>query len=84
MNQLKKRGRHLASRCSLCRKEEEKLDHLLLCTKTQELWAVLFSIFRVNWVFPCFIRESLLGWRGPFARKVLKKIWMATPLCLFG
>ena len=38
MDQPKKRGRHLASRCPLCNKEEENLDHILLhCTKTYNL-----------------------------------------------
>ena len=30
MEQLKKRGRQLASRCPLCGKDKESLDHLLL------------------------------------------------------
>ena len=51
MEQLKKRGRHLASRCPLCGKEEENIDHLLLlCTKVQELCAMLFAIFGVSLV----------------------------------
>ena len=45
MEQLKKRGRHLASRCPLCGKEEESLDHLLLyCTKVYNLWAFIFTV----------------------------------------
>ena len=80
MDQLKKKGRHLASRWPLCGKEEENLDHLLLlCTKVQEIWVVLFVIFAVNWVLPCSIRETLIGWKGPFAGKTTKKIWMAAP-----
>ena len=83
MDRLKKRDIYLASRCPLCEREES-LDHLLLhCTKTHELWTVVFAIFGVNWVVPSSIREPLLGWIGPFARKILKKVWMAAPLCLF-
>ena len=75
MDQLKKRGRHLASRCPLCGKEEENLDHLLLlCTKVKEIWAVFFVIFGVNWVLPYSITETLIGWKGPFAGKTMKKI----------
>ena len=25
----------------------------------------------------------MIGWKGPFARKILKKIWMAAPICIF-
>ena len=79
-----KGGRHLASRCPLCGKEEESLDHLLLhCSKTHKLWTVVFAIFGVNWVLPSSLKETLLGWKDPFARKILKKIWMVAPLCLF-
>ena len=85
MDQLKKRGRHLTSRCPHCGKEDKNIDHLLLlCTKAQELWAVLFAIFGVNWVLPCSIWETLIGWKGPFARKTLKMTWMAAPICIFG
>lgn len=46
MGQLTKSGRHLASRCPLCGKEEENIDHLLLhYSEVQDLWAFLFTIF---------------------------------------
>ena len=75
MDQLKRRGKHLASRCPLCGKEEENLNHLLLfCPKAQDLWVVLFTIFGVKWVLPCSTGETLEGWKGSFVRKDLKKI----------
>ena len=84
MDQLKIRGRHLANRCPLCRKEEENIDHfLLLCSsRVQDLWALLFTIFGVNWVLPGSVRETLNGWQGSLIRKNLKKLWLAAPLCL--
>ena len=83
MEQLKKRGRQLASTCPLCGKEEESLEHLLLhCTKVYNLWAFIFTIFGVSWVLPCSIKEALAGWTGSLSRKSLKKVWMTTPLCL--
>ena len=30
-----------------------------------------------------FIRETLLGWQGLFIGRKRKKVWSATPLCLF-
>ena len=65
-------------------KEEGNLDNLLLlCTKVQEIWAVLFVIFGVNRVLPRSIRETLISWKGPFAGKTMKKIWTISPLCIF-
>ena len=62
MEQLKKRGRHLSSRCPLCGKDEERLDHLLLhCPKAYNLWALIFTIFRINGVLPRSIKDTLAG-----------------------
>ena len=84
MDQLKKRGRHLANRCPLCGKEEENLDHLLLfCIPVQYIWALLFTIFGVNWMLPGSVKDTLEGWQGSFARKKLKKLWMAAHVCQF-
>ena len=84
MNQLKKRGRHLANRCTLCAEEEENTDHSLLhCKLARDLWALLFAIFGINWVLPCSVKETLLSWKDSFARKKCKNIWMPAPLCLF-
>ena len=45
MEQLKKRGFHLASRYALCGKVEENLNHLLFhCPLVWDLWAGLISI----------------------------------------
>ena len=83
MEQLKKRGRHIASRCPLCGKEEKSLYLLLLhCPKVYNLWAFIFTIFGVYWVPPSSIKDTLAGWKGPPSRKSLKKVWMAAPLCL--
>ena len=83
MEQLKKRGRHLASRCPLCVKGEERLDHLMLhCPKVYNLCALIFMIFGVNWVLPRSIKDTLVAWKGPPPRKSLKKVWMTAPLCL--
>ena len=84
VEQLKKRGRQLASRCPLFGKDEESLDHLLLhCTKVYNLWAFIFTIFGFSWVLPGSVKDALVGWKGPPSRKSLKRVWMAAPLCLF-
>ena len=81
LDQLKKRGKHLANRYPLCGKEEENINHLLLfCTKVQDIWTLLFTIFGVNWVLSGLVRENLEGWQGSFARK---KLQMAAPIWLF-
>ena len=84
LDQLKKRGRALANRCFFCGEGEETIDHLLLhCSKAKILWDLLLAIFGVIWVFPLFVKETLLSWQGSFVGKRHKKAWMAAPLCIF-
>ena len=48
----KKRGFQLASKCPLCGKAEEELNHLLFhCPLIKGLWEGLFSIPDIAWVF---------------------------------
>ena len=49
---------------------EELIDHILLhCAKTRTLWALLFTLFRVQWVLPTSVKMTLLGWNGSFVGK---------------
>ena len=52
MNQLKKRGFQLVSRCPLCKEDKENLDHLLLHCPSEGYWAALFSLPGMDWVYP--------------------------------
>ena len=80
LDQLKKRGRALATRCFLCGEGEETIDHLLLhCSKAKILWDMLLAIFGVTYVFPLTVKETLLSWHGSFVGKQCKKAWMAGP-----
>ena len=84
LDQIKKRGRALANRCFLCKKDEETIDHLLLhCPVARLLWDLLLAIFGVYWVFPKSVSETLILWCGTYVGKRRKKAWMATPLTLF-
>ena len=47
------------------------------------MWDLLLAIFGVSWVFPLFVKETLLSWQGSFVGKRRKKAWMAAPLCIF-
>ncbi|RVW53555.1 hypothetical protein CK203_092413 [Vitis vinifera] len=71
--------------CYLCQRHEESIDHILLhCEKARTLWALLYSMFGVQWVLPATIKETLLGWNGTFVGKKRKGVWRASCLCLFG
>ncbi|KAL6349617.1 hypothetical protein AAG906_035778 [Vitis piasezkii] len=83
LDQLQRRGWSLANKCSLCYAHEESIDHILLHCGKVRLWELLFSLFRVCWVIQASVRETLLGWQGSFIGRKRKKVWSATPLCLF-
>ena len=84
LDQLQKRGWPLVNRCYLCQRHEESIDHILLhCAKARTLWALLCSLFGVQWVLPATVKATLLGWDGSFVGKKRKGVWRANPLCLF-
>ena len=58
---LMKRGWSMANRYSLCKDNEESVDHILLhCDKTREFWTLLLTTFGLVWVFPALVRNLLL------------------------
>ena len=68
----------------LCCTAEKIIDHLLIhCIKAKVLWDLLFTLFSVSWVLHSSVKEVLLGWHGSFVGKKRRKVWRATPLCLF-
>ena len=59
---LNKRGFQLASKCPLCSKAEEELNHLLfLCPSIRGLWEGLFPIPGIAWVCPYLIKDLFTG-----------------------
>ena len=83
MNQLKKRGLPLASRCPLCKEAEETIEHLLIhCPKTWSLWTTLFNVARGGWICPFSAKDPFLRWPCLSWGKKESKLWRAVPLCL--
>ena len=83
LDQIQKRGWASANRCYFCQAYEESIDHLLFhCEKTRDVWKLCFTLFRVFWVFPSSVRETLLGWKGSFVGKKCWTIWEVDPLYL--
>ena len=81
MEQLKKRGYQMPSKCPLCKKAEEDLDHLLIhCPAVWGMWAVLLSIPGFQWVCPYLLKEVLSGWSCfPIKKKNQKSVEGCTP-----
>ena len=60
MENLKKRGFQLASKCPLCGKAEEKLNRLLFhCPSIRGLWEGPFYIQGRAWVCPYLIKDLI-------------------------
>ena len=63
MEHLKRRGFQLASKCLLCRKVEENMDHLLLhCPSIWDLWEGFIHILGVAWVCPRTLKDLMEEW----------------------
>ena len=83
MDQLKKRGFSLASKCALCGKDEESLEHLFIhCPKVWCMWTAIFSLSGGGWVCPFLVKDLILGWLQLPLRKKDAKLWRTVPLCL--
>ena len=83
MDQLKKCGFSLASRCPFYGQTEEVLEHLFIhCPKIWDLWTTLFSLSEGGWVCPYLVKELLMGWVRLPLKKKEAKLWRAAPLCL--
>ena len=62
-SQLKKRGYHLASRCPLCGREEEELEHILIhCPLIWGQWTDFLYAFGASWVCPLLVKDFLQSW----------------------
>ena len=75
MNQLKKIGFCMASRCPFCGEAEEALVHLLnpLPPKIWCMWSALFSLSGACWVFPFMVKDLFMDWPSlPLRKKVSK------------
>uniref|UniRef100_A0A5B7BNT2 Reverse transcriptase zinc-binding domain-containing protein n=1 Tax=Davidia involucrata TaxID=16924 RepID=A0A5B7BNT2_DAVIN len=49
MSNLQRRGFKLASRCPMCKMEEETVNHLLIhCGVASDLWSLILSLFGVH------------------------------------
>ena len=84
LDQLKRKGIPLANKCFFCEEDEETIDHLLIhCSRAKMFVGSFLAIVDSNWVFPQMVRQSLLAWLGANIGRKRKRIWMATPLCLF-
>ena len=72
MDQLKKRGFQLESRCPLCKEVEENIDHILLhCPSVWGFGAALISLQGMEWVCPFLVKYLMVGWATfPIRKKV--------------
>ena len=84
MDQLKKMGFQLASRCPMCKEDEENIDHLLLhCPSVWGFWAALISLQGMEWVCPVLIKDLMVDWKTFPIRKKAKSLWQATLSSLY-
>jgi hypothetical protein len=67
----------------MCKRGGESVSHLLLhCPVSQELWGLVFALFRVSWVMPQDVEDLLACWAGRFGKCEARKVWKTIPHCL--
>ena len=77
---LRKIGINGPSRCPLCEKQEETIDHLLIqCQYAKKCWDIVQ--FKLRWQGPRAqtIREALDGWPRIAEKSTLSSIWLVAP-----
>ena len=83
--QLKKRGYHVASRCSFCRRDEDGLEHILVhCPLIWGLWADLLSVVGACWTCPFLVKDLICSWVQFPVRKNVGRLWWAALLAFCG
>ena len=85
LNQLKKkRGFQLTSRCPLCHKDEESLEHLLIhCPTVWGIWVAIISLLGMDWVSPLPAKDLMMEWKAFPVRKKARKLWKTILSSLF-
>jgi hypothetical protein len=82
LDNLRKKNMVLFSRCGMCKKDEESIDHLLLhCDCAQFLWNAFFSRVGLVWAMPRGVVNLLRSWwLGGCSRSTV--VWKMVPLCI--
>ena len=79
---LRKRRLYVLDWCSMCKRDGESVDHLLLhCLLAQEIWDLAFSMFGVVWVMPRRVMDLLHCW-PKLNRQIAGEIWGLIPHCI--
>jgi hypothetical protein len=80
---LRKRHLIIVDWCCMCKQSGENVDHLLLhCSMAQELWSMVFGLFRVDWVMPCHVLHLWAGWQVCFGAHWNMVVWWMVPHCV--
>jgi hypothetical protein len=83
IDNLHTRGLILQEWCCICKCNGESVDHLFLhCSVASDLWALVFSMFGIQWVMPQTVLELLSGWLGWLGCHNSILVWKMAPHCL--
>ncbi|WMV37642.1 hypothetical protein MTR67_031027 [Solanum verrucosum] len=79
---LKKRGYHFSSRCTMCGEQAETINHLFLhCKWTEQLWRMFFYLKGITWVKPGSIKGVLNSWFRDDNASTEER-WKFVPACV--
>ena len=80
IDNLRKRRVFIVDWCCMCKVHGESVNHLLLhCDVAQELWSLIFSMFRIAWVMPKGVVDLLSCWSVKSGKSETVAIWKTIP-----
>ncbi|OVA10833.1 Reverse transcriptase zinc-binding domain [Macleaya cordata] len=84
LDNLKKRGHHIANGCYFCLQQEETTPHLLLhCSFTQRIWDEILPRFGWCWACPGSVISLAHSWSSHGFSKTGKLLWQFVPASIF-
>lgn len=66
----------MPNRCAMCKKEEEKVEHLLVqCEFASELWDQMVKQLQLQWAKPCSTTKIIVLWWLPWSQDKTRRVW---------
>ena len=81
---FKRRNFNGPTRCFMCLKKEETVDHFLIhCSWVSSLWHLSLPLMDVRWLQPFSTKDVIVAWRRMMKKSWAGGIWKIIPLAIW-